>query len=257
VTTLTATELLRRVHDAIDEVGGRDPTGSAANAIVTAILESGRIDANLAVDALPPGFLLRNELQREKVRAALAGTLEGTELIKPLPAMVYPEEIDSFSRTRDVDAHAVAGLKYPLPLLEDDIKRAVLHILGEPFEQGHSSAELTDIFTPRVRVGGRQLLGAFLLKGRGLPGVLRAGNAGATGNQVTKLARSGADLFVVQHVNEIDMDVRAQLTHAIAYLRSNGKPDAVGSVWDGAETARVLLAYDLLDLTGDAPKIKL
>jgi hypothetical protein len=256
LTSITPVQLLRRVHDTFDALGARDATGAAAEAVVEALRAAGRIDPKIAAKAVPESFLSRNELRRYQVADAFEQTLVGAELAVELPLIVSAEDFDSFSRVRDVPAQAVAGLRYPLPLLEDDIKRALLHILGEPFEQHHSGAELSDIFTPRVRVGGRQHLGAFMLKGRGLPGVLRAKNAGATGNQVTKLARTGADVFVVQHVNEIDMDVRAQLSHAISYLRSHGNPAAVGSVWDGAETARVLVAYDLLDLAGQTPTIR-
>jgi hypothetical protein len=257
VKAVTPVELLRRIHDSFDEVGARDATGRAGDAVASALQTAGRIDAELAAKALPQSFLTRNELRRDQLASAFAANLDDLVLAVQLPLVIGSEEIDSFGRIREIAPREVDDLVYPLPLLEDDIKRALLYILGEPFEQPHSSAELSDIITPRVRLGGRQVLAAFMLKGRGLPGVLRARDAGNTGNQVTKLSRTGVDLFVVQHVNEIDLDVRTQLAHSIAYLRAHGHGRAVGSIWDGAETARLLLAYGLLDLSEGAPAILL
>ncbi len=250
MSTLTPVQLLRRVHDSFDAVGARDPSGVAADAVLHEIQLHGRIEAGLALETLPPTFLTANDVEPDLMLAAFSDAFGEAQLAVRLPLIVPPEEIDSFAKAAAVEPAAVSALKYPLPLAEDDIKRAILEILGEPFEQGHSGAELSDIFTPRLKLGGRQVTAAFMLKGRGLATVLRAKNAGDAGNQVTKLARTGATIFVVQHVHEIDLDVRAQLTHSISYLRSHGTPDAVGSVWDGAETARVLLAYDLLEIEG-------
>ncbi len=257
MTAITPVGLLRRVHDVFDQLGARDPQGAAADAVVHALQDAGTIQAGIAVNALPAAFLVANEIDRGELTHAFDVVFNGARFAIQFPLLVGPDAIDSFELVRSVGPEAVAGIAYPLPFLEDDIKKAILQILGEPFEQQHSGSELSDIFTPRLRVNGQLVVGAFLLKGRGLAGVLRAKNAGDAGNQITKLARTGATVFVVQHVHEIDLDVRAQLTHAIAYLRSHGYPEAVGSVWDGAETARVLLAYGLLDLRQAQPTILL
>jgi hypothetical protein len=257
VRAITPVELLRRVHDVFDAIGLRDTRGVNANAIAEALQVAGRIDADLAGAAISRTALSASGLTRDQVREALAVEFDACDLIVSMPLLIPAGEIESFARAAEVEPADVASLRYPLPILEDDVKRAILHILGEPFEQRHSGAELSDIFTPRVRLGGREVVGAFMLKGRGLVGPLRAKNAGDVGNQVTKLSRTGADVFIVQHVHEIDMDVRTQLEHSIAHARTHGRPQAVGSAWDGAETARVLLAYGCLDLAGSVPRVVL
>lgn len=252
---VSAVELLRRLHDCFDVNHLRERQGDAADAVLTVAQERGDLDARAAAHALPSGFLAPNGITRRDAVVLLEGVFAGLSLMTTQPLLIEPEQIDSFAETAKVEPHAIAGLSYPLWLLEDDIKRALLEILGEPFEQQHSGSELNDIFTPRVRIHGALVDGAFMLKGRGLPHPMRAKDAGHAGNQVIKLARSGSRLFVVQHVHAINEDVRAQLRHAIAYLRAHGESEAVGSIWDGGTTARVLRAYGKLSIENGAASI--
>lgn len=247
---LTAAQLLRRVHDAFDQHGLRD-TGSAAGAVLEAVQERETLVARAAAAALPSTFLAANGISRERAALILEAAFAGHELAAPAPLLIPIEEIDSFAKAREVAPHAVQSLVYPLPLLEDDIKATILDIIGEPFVQPHSGSELSDIFTPRVRLRGHMVAAAFLLKGRGLPRPMRPANLGGPGDQITRLTRAPAELFVVQHVHEIDQAVWTQFRHAIAYLRMHGNDSAVGSVWDGATLARLLLAQGVAKVDGD------
>lgn len=242
---LTAAQLLRQLHDSFDDRGIRDD-GRAAADVLQAVQLVGRLDPHAAGAALPSTFLAQNGLTRAQAQQFLSDQFAGHELLMPMPLLINPQEIETFASTAKADARAVASLTYPLPLLEDEVKAALLKIIGEPFVQPHYGGELSDIFTPRLQYQGRAVNGAFLLKGRGMKGRLRVADLGKNGDQINRLTKVAAEIFVVQHVGEIDEAVYATLRNAIAFLRTQGQPDAVGTVWDGATLARILRAYGLM-----------
>ncbi|HKP91200.1 MAG TPA: hypothetical protein VJT75_14645 [Thermoleophilaceae bacterium] len=239
---------MRTLADALDEAGTRDDT-QAAMAATEAMLSAGRLDPALGAQAIAPRFFGKRDTTPERVEAVFAAALRGAQLAPDLPPIIAIDEIDSFASVASVTREQVAKLTYPLKVAEDDIKAAINKILAEPFVTAHSPAELSDIFTSATELGGKRVLGGFLLKGPGLGrNVMRVADLGTNGNQIIKLTRSEAELLIVQFVGQIDEDVHSHLRQAVVHERTAGKR-AVGSIWDGVDTARVLAAHGWLDTT--------
>jgi hypothetical protein len=238
--------LLRRLADAMDAAGVPDD-GKAALAATRALLAADSTDPRLAVEAIDSRFLAQRQITKVQMTEVLAGALiDVAALTRDRPPLIAIDEIDSFAGVRDVPQSTVVGLSYPLNIAEDHVKAAIHAILSEPFATPHSPAELSDINTS-VIVDGRQIGAAFLLKGPGLrKPIMQVKDLGSQGNQIVKLARSEADLLVVQFVGQIAEDVIVHLRQAVNDLRLSGRP-AIGSVWDGTTTARLLLAQGWLD----------
>lgn len=165
----------------------------------------------------------------------------------PARALVEMGEIDSFRRMLDVPAAQVAGFANPLDLPERIVKHLLARLLGEPFVPNDWGGEHDDLYTTRVTFDGRPTPTSFLLKGPGLKGLLTPSRLGKNGDQLTRMLRQPADLFIVQHVGPVSPAVRQQLQDAIVARRTHGYTAAVGSVWDGVDTARLFVAHGYLD----------
>lgn len=217
-------------------------------AATQAMVSAGQLDPALGAGAISSQFFGKHDTTANAVTAVFATALRGARLILDRPLLLGIDQIESFNAACAITRQAVANLKYPLQIAEDDVKAAIHDILAEPFVTAHSPAELSDIFTSATKIDGASVLAGFLLKGPGLGrNVMRIADLGTNGNQVIKLTRSEAELLVVQFVGQIDQDVYAHLRQAIASLRTEGRP-AVGSVWDGVDTARLLAGHGWLDL---------
>lgn len=244
---------LARVVDEFKTRNWKDDTGSAVAILDLVRSSGGRFDAGRLAEFLPPEFLHRNTASLAAVEQALSRALDGWELEQPLPLLVPIDEIASFARVRDVAAVAAARLKQPLDLPEEFVKRAITTIIGEPYVDRDWGGERSDVFTSRVQMRGTRVPAAFLLKGRGLRGPLTPARLGKQGDQILRLAQEPAQLFIVQHVGSVASSTVEHLRQTIQTLRVDGKPYAVGSVWDGHDVARLLLAHELIDpATGQA-----
>ena len=211
-------------------------------------MSAGRLDPALGATAISARFFGTRNTTAADVEAIFAAALRGAELRTDRPPLITIDEIDSFKAAATIHRKEVAGLIFPLQIAEDDVKAAINTILEEPFETAHSPAELSDIFTSATQLGGKRVRSGFLLKGPGLRRkVMRIADLGTNGNQVIKLTRSEAELLVVQFVGQIDEDVYSHLRQAVVSLRVEGKT-AVGTVWDGVETARLLAGHGWLDV---------
>ena len=150
-------------------------------------------------------------------------------------------------KTRDIGGAIEAMLSLP----EETVKQHIASIIGEPYLAKDWGGELGDIDTTRVELDGRRVVAAFLLKGKGAPKHLRPRNLGKNGDQIRRLSKQNAELFVVQHVGSIDEAVRDQLIDTVVARRAEGKANVVGTVWDGADCARLFVAYGLIDGDGN------
>ena len=200
---------------------------------------------------VPSGFLLAHGItggdvgsELRSLRDKLVALLD-SDAAAALPPLLAIDRIDSFARVAEISAADVAAL-CPLDLLEDDVERIIAGIIGEPFRQKDWGGELDDLFTPSVQLEGRLARASFLLKGRGLGSVMKMKDLGSNGDQVMRMVKQPAELFVVQHVNRIDASVYSHLSDAIVARRAEGYP-VVGSVWDGVMIARLGVAYGYLD----------
>jgi hypothetical protein len=243
---LAPATLLDRVATALEDAGLRDE-GRAALEIVTAVQLRGPTPA-VAAASVPGTFLARNSVTTARLSQILAPVLEGVTLRHDRDLLIPMVEIATFAAAADVPATAVASMEFPLRLLEKEVKHELHAIVGEPFVDQDWGGELSDVYSSRVRLDGREVQATFMLKGRGLGRTrLRVRDLGTNGDQIVRLSKLPADLFVVQYVGAIEEAVRTHLRQAIALIRASGNPNATGSVWDGADTARLLLGHGRLD----------
>lgn len=157
---------------------------------------------------------------------------------------IYVDDIDSFSKVRKVESKAVESL-VPLNISENKIKRLLAEIIGEKFVPKDWAGEKSDLYSSFVLLEGNRIGTAFLLKG---PSVRRLtiDKCGKRGNQVLRLTKEPANLFVVQHIGEIDTDVIELLDSLVSNLSWRRKERLYYSTMDGVDTARILRGYGKL-----------
>jgi hypothetical protein len=163
---------------------------------------------------------------------------------------LFIEDIDNFAKVRAVTPAAVAPLLKNgyLNLSEEAVQTALEAILGVPFHKKDWGGEVNDLYTANVLVGGTRRPTAFLLKGNGLrKNVMEIGDCGKNGDQVVRLFQNPADLFVIQFVGNIAEAVIQHAYGEVARLKGQRR-DAQVVIMDGQETARVLCAYDKLQM---------
>jgi hypothetical protein len=149
------------------------------------------------------------------------------------------DDVQSFAKVRRVQT---AGW-LPASLSEDQFKRGVQAIVGEPGKFKDWGGEKSDLYTTRLRVNGKRLAAAFAFKGPGLRGRLVPGKMGKNGDQAQRLLQEEAQVFFVQHWREIDPSV-ADLLQRLAMAKSatNGGQIRFGII-DGNDSERLRLTY--------------
>jgi hypothetical protein len=154
---------------------------------------------------------------------------------------LHIEDIDSFAKAKNITPQEVKPL-VPLNLLEDQVQTSFEEIIGENFHQEDCGGEMNDVVSSQVRVGERRLRTAFILKGRGTKGKLTIKGCGKNGDQIVRLVEAPVDLYVVQHVDEIDQRVVYDLKSKVELKNRKGEPCQM-CIIDGTDTARILVAY--------------
>lgn len=166
----------------------------------------------------------------------------------PIKDRLYVEDIDSFSRVRDVNPSMVAHFLQDgcLDMAEDDVKMGLEQILDVPFHRKDSPAELDDIYTANVIVNGSRHATAFMLKGPGIrTKEMDVKHCGSEGNQLVRLFDAPGDLFIIQFTGRIAEMVIKDVEGKVAALHGRGK-QAHFLIMDGQDTARLLYAYGKL-----------
>ena len=166
----------------------------------------------------------------------------------PIQSRLYVEDIDSFSKVRDVNPATVSHLLKDgyLNLAEDSVQMALEQILGVAFHKKDWGGEMNDLYTANVIVNGARSASAFLLKGNGLKKkLMEIGDCGKNGDQLVRLFDSPAQLFIVQFVGEVSESVIKDAEGKVTALRAQGKQGCY-CIMNGQDTARLLHAYGKL-----------
>jgi len=150
------------------------------------------------------------------------------------------DDIDSFSRVHEVQLSPQLEL---YPLLEETFQKGLQRILGEEGKFTDWGGENDDLFSTRLVLDGKRINVAFGLKGRGTKGKLTPKKMGKQGDQIQRLFRTPADLFIVQYWGQIDQSILEQMK-AFAIMKSvlEGKR-IFYCVIDGQDTLRIAIAY--------------
>jgi hypothetical protein len=149
------------------------------------------------------------------------------------------DDIDSFMRVRKSRKSGML----PGTVSESQFKRGVQAVLGEPGTFKDWGGETSDLYSTRLRPKGKRLAAAFAFKGPGLKTKLVLGKMGKNGDQLPRLFQKEADVFIVQHLREVDpLVIRTMRDLAIAKSVTSGRRLSCGVI-DGSDSHRLYLAY--------------
>ena len=150
------------------------------------------------------------------------------------------DEIDSFEKVAEV---RMAPEAENMPILEETFQAGLQKILCEEGEFNDWGGEVDDLFSNRLMLKGKRVSVAFGLKGRGTKGKLTPKKLGKQGDQIQRLFRGPAEVFLIQYWGQIDESVVEQMK-LIATAKSalEGRRIYYGEI-DGQDTLRLLQAY--------------
>jgi len=148
------------------------------------------------------------------------------------------EGIDSFSKVKNIPRSTVRETMSS----EDFIQTTFEKILSEPWHKKDWGGESCDMYTSNLWIDRKRFRAAFLLKGSGTKGKLTIAKCGKNGDQIQKLFKCPADIFVIQHISEIDETVIEEARQKTRAIRLEN-PIARFCVIDGLDTQRLIKAY--------------
>lgn len=158
---------------------------------------------------------------------------------QPLPQLITIDEVESFAAVRQTPAAPGSGVS---DLREERIKRFLQKVIGETYDFKDWGGERNDLYTNKLRFGGKRRSAAFALKGRATKGPLTPKKMGKNGDQLGRLFTSEAQLFFVVYHSKIDEAVTQQM-RAFALARALGGARVYYCLIDGDDLARLVAAY--------------
>jgi hypothetical protein len=155
---------------------------------------------------------------------------------------ILPEDIAEFALMKKV---VVSGADEWISVMQNvperHVKGSIAFLLKEPVKSDWGGEE-NDHFSASVTLAKRRRTAAFLLKGPTRFQEMTPAMCGKNGDQIYRLAKTGADVSVVQHAHLVGAAVRETLRSMVAIP---GRPRKF-CVMDGQATYRLLKAYGLL-----------
>ncbi|MCI0722426.1 MAG: hypothetical protein L0338_26175 [Acidobacteria bacterium] len=149
------------------------------------------------------------------------------------------DDIASFRRVGRIRVEAGEYTAIP----ESRFKNGIARILGESGRFSDWGGERNDLYTSRVRISGRRLPAAFAFKGPGTKGVLTPRQMGKNGDQIQRLFKTAASVFLVQYWGQVAESVVEQMEEfAKAKSAVEGSLVFFGVI-DGDDSNRILHAY--------------
>ena len=149
------------------------------------------------------------------------------------------DDIDSFKAIRSVKPVS----KTLTGLTEEQFRLGVQSILDDKGTFKDWGGEKSDLLTTRLVLDGKRVRAAFAFKGPGKGGKLTIAKMGKNGDQAPRLFEEPADLYVVQHWNEIDSQVH-KLMEALATAKSaTSSQKILICIIDGQDSERLVRAY--------------
>jgi hypothetical protein len=152
--------------------------------------------------------------------------------------LITIDDIDSFAKVRRI-GNDFEYTKMP----ESNFKKGIAKILGERGNFKDWGGENRDLASTRVKIRGKRHSTAFAFKGPGKTGKLTPAKMGKNGDQIQRLFRCPADVFLVQYWAEIEDSVLEQIEH-FAQLKSFLDERVIWyGVIDGVDSSRIINAY--------------
>jgi len=149
------------------------------------------------------------------------------------------DDIDSFRRVSQI---RIETEDY-IAMQESRFKCGIARILGEHGIFRDWGGERNDLYTNKLRISGRRLPVAFAFKGKGTRGVLTPKKMGKNGDQIQRLFKTPASVFIVQYWGQIHESIIEQMAEfAKAKSALEGSLIFYGII-DGDDSHRLIKAY--------------
>jgi hypothetical protein len=157
---------------------------------------------------------------------------------QPSARFITIDDIDSFSKVKKIKSDTGGQV-----LSEEQFKRGLLCLLSDEGVFKDWGGEQNDVFSTLLRIRGKRKRAAFALKGPGAPGKMMLRHLGKNADQIPRLFKSPAEVFIVQHHEQIDQSVIDEMeTHATVVARKTGRTILFGVI-DGKDSRRLISAY--------------
>ncbi len=128
--------------------------------------------------------------------------------------ILSPWQIDQLRPFADV---IVPHLSLPVTVSEEKIKECFTQLFPELTKHGDWAGEKFDVLA-NCSVDGQTRVAAFLLKGPSVKKPMQIRDCGKNGDQILKLVQSPAQVFVIQHVHQIEESARSDLQQKIPHF---------------------------------------
>ena len=152
----------------------------------------------------------------------------------------YVEDIDEFSRVQNTP---VPENSEPMRgIAEGAFKQCIAKILGDS-ATADWGGEASDFFSSHIHLAGRRTTAAFLFKGPAKFAPMGLNHLGKNNDQLVRLCREPAGVFVVQHCHDIKPAVR-ETFRALAVQPGNARRYCL---MDGRDSLRLLRAYGVFE----------
>jgi hypothetical protein len=223
---LADNQIVRQISAAGMTAYEKDPFFSAQKTRILRLVQDPAAFANFPTKRHPRATLpkvLTIRIPRPRIRARY----------------ITVDDIDSFARVTRVRIEPGDYTRIP----EARFKAGVAAILGEGGEFKDWGGERNDLYTNKVRISGRRRLAAFGFKGPGTKGVLTPKKMGKNGDQIQRLFKSPASVFVVQYWGQVDQSVIEQMEEFAKAKSAVEGAEICFAVIDGDDSNRLLKAH--------------
>jgi len=128
---------------------------------------------------------------------------------------------------------------------ETAFKNGVASIVGEKASFKDWGGELRDLSSIHMRLDGKCRMAAIAFKGPGKSGRLTPGKMGKNGDQIQRIVKCPAEIFLVQYWRDIDDSVFEQLEKFVQLKAHFENRKLWYGIIGGNDSARLIEAYPL------------
>jgi hypothetical protein len=187
--------------------------------------------------------LARNKKKLESMPTKTAPKLNADKVVKVTfpkqgsnAKFISIDDIDSFAGAQNVVASRMK------PLYEKKLKGGFAKIIGERGSFKDWGGEKSDLYSTKLRIGGKRVPSAIAFKGKGTTGKLVPKKMGKNGDQINRLFDEPADVFLVVYFGQIDSSIIAQMKAFAIGNALKGQRVYYGVV-DASDICRLRAAY--------------
>ncbi len=154
--------------------------------------------------------------------------------------MITIDELEQFKKVKGIKRMSVTAV----PLAEKNFKKGIQKIIGEAGTFTDWGGEPNDLLSTRVKIKSTRVAAAFAFKGPGKKGILTPAMMGKNGDQIARLFKSSATLFILQYWNQVADSIYDAMKVYATFRSVNGVGELIHyCVIDGQDSAQLINAY--------------